>query len=276
LAFVFVGSSVVHADADVEAIVRATFADAPVMVRVAQCESGFRQFDSSGAVLHGGTNNQMIGVFQLYDSVHRQAAAALGFNIDTILGNVSYARYLYDQEGTDPWMSSFPCWNDNTTDGSVLGTTTQAVAAPVQTITTATAPTLTEALSFGMVDPQVLVLQQLLNAAGFTITTSGPGAPGQETTKFGLLTRDAVRRFQCAKGIACSGDEYSTGYGYVGPHTRSVLLALSQNTTPVATNATTSPAAATSTVDNSAQIASIKQQIADLQARLMQLEAGSQ
>ena len=40
------------------------------------------------------------------------------------------------------------------------------------------------------------------------------------------MTREAVRRFQCAKGIACDGDEATTGYGRVGPMTRSALLQL--------------------------------------------------
>ena len=47
---------------DVEAYVRAYFADIPVMVRVAKCESGFRQYNDNGNPLYGGTGG-MVGVF---------------------------------------------------------------------------------------------------------------------------------------------------------------------------------------------------------------------
>jgi hypothetical protein len=261
------GASHASASADVEGMVRATFADAPAMIKVAECESKFRQFTDAGNVLHGGMDGKMIGVYQLYGDVHRQAALNLGFDIDTMLGNISYARYLYDKQGTDPWMSSFSCWNDKTTEG----TTTPSQPAPTQSTS---AVAITTALSFGMIDPQVVLLQQLLNAAGFTITSSGPGSPGQETTKFGSLTRDAVRRFQCAQGIACSGDEYSSGYGYVGVHTRSALMTIAQNgSAPGSTLIAAGAGVPPTTVDHSAEIAALKAQIADLQKKLTDLVA---
>lgn len=43
------------------------------------------------------------------------------------------------------------------------------------------------------------------------------------TGYFGYLTRKAVQRFQCKYNIVCSGDEISTGYGIVGPKTRTKL-----------------------------------------------------
>ena len=43
---------------------------------------------------------------------------------------------------------------------------------------------------------EVRRLQQFLNTHGFVLTTDGPGSPGQETNLFGLLTEDAVKRFQ--------------------------------------------------------------------------------
>jgi peptidoglycan hydrolase-like protein with peptidoglycan-binding domain len=275
-----VGFSTARADATVEAMVRATFADAPVMIRVADCESKFRQFTDSGNVLHGGTGGKMIGVYQLYGDIHRSAADKLGFNIDTMLGNISYARYLYDQEGTDPWMSSFSCWNDKTVEGTTstqpIAVTTPAVSTP-QTTAGSMSGVISTALSFGMIDPQVLVLQQLLNAAGFVISSDGPGSPGQETTKFGLLTRDAVKRFQCARGITCSGDEYSSGYGYVGVRTRSELMSLAQNPSSSNTSSNTAAVVTASApapkIDHSAEISALKIQIADLQKKLMELEA---
>lgn len=39
------------------------------------------------------------------------------------------------------------------------------------------------------------------------------------TGYFGTLTQRAVERYQCAKGIVCSGTPTTTGYGRVGPTT---------------------------------------------------------
>ncbi len=83
---------------------------------------------------------------------------------------------------------------------------------------------LTANLVIGMLGEQAKILQQTLNAKGFTVATSGPGSPGNETMKFGLLTREALRRFQCAKQIVCEGSEATTGYGRLGPKTRAALL----------------------------------------------------
>ena len=46
---------------------------------------------------------------------------------------------------------------------------------------------------------------------------------GLTTGYFGVLTRQAVQRFQSKYGIVSSGDENATGYGLVGPKTRKKL-----------------------------------------------------
>ena len=122
-------------------------------------------------------------------------------------------------------------------------------------------------MTLGLVDAQVFTLQELLNDAGFTLATSGPGAPGNETTKFGALTLAAVRKFQCTENIACSGDEYSTGYGFVNATTRAKLLSLPSSQTLA------SEASAGNAPSNPAQIAALQQQIAGLIAIVAQLEA---
>jgi len=92
-----------HDRAAVESRVREYFSDIPVMIEIARCESNFRQFTDSGNVLK--TNAGMVGVFQLYEEVHETAAAALGFDIDTLEGNIGYAEHLYQSSGTTPWKS---------------------------------------------------------------------------------------------------------------------------------------------------------------------------
>ncbi|MDO8564773.1 MAG: peptidoglycan-binding domain-containing protein [bacterium] len=75
--------------------------------------------------------------------------------------------------------------------------------------------------------------------------TAGPGAQGSNVTNlqlflatdatvypegtisgfYGPLTQAAVQRFQCKRGIICSGSVSATGYGRVGPATLAVINA---------------------------------------------------
>lgn len=93
-----------------EETVRDYFKEIPVMIDIARCESKFRQFNADGSVLRGGRGGGMVGVFQLYDSIHRSTATALGFDIATLEGNLAYAKHLYIQSGTAPWNSAKACW----------------------------------------------------------------------------------------------------------------------------------------------------------------------
>jgi hypothetical protein len=75
-------------------------------------------------------------------------------------------------------------------------------------------------LHFGMTDPEVKQLQQILNKDPRTqIASSGNGSPSNETTYFGTLTQNAVIKFQTLYSI-------KPNVGYVGPLTRAVLNAL--------------------------------------------------
>src|SRR5688572_25351326 len=205
LAAPYAASAQSGVNAGLEARVREAFADAPEMISVAKCESGYRQYASEGVVLRGGPAKQYVGLFQIDEPLHSAWASTLGFDILTPEGNIAYARRLYDAKGTQPWR----------------GCVKPASAAASAT----TASGVTRDLRLGMVDAQVQALQRLLNAKGFAVAASGPGSPGNETTRFGALTLDAVRRFQCAKSIVCSGDPATTGYGRVGPRTRAALTA---------------------------------------------------
>jgi hypothetical protein len=255
--------------AEVEQKVRSYFADIPVMIAIAKCESNFRQFADSGRVLYDATG-AMVGVFQFNVSAHSAKALLLGYDLTTLDGNLGYARYVYGKQGTDPWISSFSCWN---------ASAHSTASAYVQ----GSGVSLSANLSFGMVDPQVAVLQKLLNSAGFEVAGTGPGSPGNETTMFGALTRDAVRRFQCAEKITCSGDEYSTGYGYVDSRTRQALLSYevgaahqtkqSGQALPAAISQTASNTSANqnSSVDQSS-VSALQSQITALVAMVAELE----
>lgn len=261
----------VHNAQEIEARIREYFKDVPVMTEIARCESKFRQYTDGGNVFMGGYGGGMVGIFQIYRDVHKNAAQALGIDINTVEGNLAYARHLHTQSGTGPWVSSMPCWNTNPVPEQVA--TTQTETSTVQ-------GTLTTNLIFGMEHPQVLLLQKILNNAGFLIASSGPGSAGNETSKFGALTRTAVRAFQCKQNIVCSGDEYTTAFGLVGPRTRNALLQNAGSITTLSTN-TQSPTPVQIQVQTSVQtqstevqskIAELQKQIANLQKQLAELQ----
>ncbi len=79
----------------------------------------------------------------------------------------------------------------------------------------------TRPLSLNSVHADVKTVQIILNSDPDTrVAQSGAGSPGQETTRFGPLTRAAVQKFQVKHGIAGPGQ---AGYGTVGPKTRAKL-----------------------------------------------------
>ncbi|HWO07510.1 MAG TPA: peptidoglycan-binding domain-containing protein [Candidatus Paceibacterota bacterium] len=259
-------SAQIGLNVDVEQAVREHFADAPVMVDIARCESKFRQYTDSGNVLHGGLGGAMVGVYQIHSDVHANFARSIGYDIYTLDGNLGYARHLYLTEGTRPWVSSFQCWG-------------AAPSAEAATAASIDGDSININLSLGMQHQQVLVLQKRLNTLGFTVATEGPGSPGNETTMFGALTRAAVRQFQCAQLHICDGDEYSTGYGYVGARTRSALA--SAGSAPVASDpAPAAPASDSSSEETTGysqaeqeEIARLREQIGALKKRLAELLA---
>jgi hypothetical protein len=97
-----------------EETVRSYFADIPIMIEVARCESGFTHIDpATGAVKHGHLNYSDIGVMQINEVYHSADARSMGFDIYDLKGNLAYARYLYEREGLRPWNASHACWEGN-------------------------------------------------------------------------------------------------------------------------------------------------------------------
>lgn len=56
-------------------------------------------------------------------------------------------------------------------------------------------------LKMGMTDPDVKLLQEFLNSHGFPVATLGAGSPGNETEYFGVLTQNALKKFQLENNI---------------------------------------------------------------------------
>ncbi|HEY4507400.1 MAG TPA: hypothetical protein VJJ47_00750, partial [Candidatus Paceibacterota bacterium] len=95
----------------VPAAVRAYWADEPIMVKVASCESNFRQFGEDGQPLLGWANPEDIGVMQINRKAHAAKAKALGLDLGTLEGNLAFARHLHRTQGLAPWVYSKHCWS---------------------------------------------------------------------------------------------------------------------------------------------------------------------
>jgi len=74
----------------------------------------------------------------------------------------------------------------------------------------------TRSLTVGARGNDVKALQVYLNSKGFTVSTTGAGSPGNETSYFGPATRSALSRFQSANNI-------SPPAGFFGPITREFI-----------------------------------------------------
>ena len=97
--------------ANVERFIEDYFFDMPELKKVAFCESSFRHYDKNGEVRRGRVNRYDVGVMQINEMYHAKEANALDIDLETIDGNVAFARRLYEREGSRPWKSSSPCWD---------------------------------------------------------------------------------------------------------------------------------------------------------------------
>ncbi len=93
-----------------EAYLKKEFANEPILVDIARCESNFHQFDASGNIVRGRVNNADVGVMQINEKYHLDMAKKLGIDLYTVEGNVEYAKHLYREQGAQPWISSSKCW----------------------------------------------------------------------------------------------------------------------------------------------------------------------
>lgn len=96
--------------AELEKKAKAYFKDDPILVDIARCESRFRQLDKNGNILRGEINKGDLGLMQINEYYHADKAKELGLDLKTVEGNMAYAKYLYNHEGAQPWISSSKCW----------------------------------------------------------------------------------------------------------------------------------------------------------------------
>ena len=98
-----------------EQYVREYFKDTPIMAEIAKCESRFRHLGKNGKVLRGELTVEDLGVMQINEYFHENTAKVLGVDLHTLDGNLAYAKWLYNREGTKPWFASSKCWDKSDT-----------------------------------------------------------------------------------------------------------------------------------------------------------------
>ena len=87
--------------------IHAVFPDAPIMEKVARCESTFKS-----TAMNPTNESYDKGIFQISEKFHGETYRAMGYtDMHDIKQNLAYARYLYDRNGLSDWSASKHCWN---------------------------------------------------------------------------------------------------------------------------------------------------------------------
>lgn len=86
---------------------------APVMERIAKCESGNSHIDpKTGQVYMLANTNKTVDVGKyMINTVWHKKAKELGLDITKEVDNEKMAYWLYETMGTEPWVYSKHCWN---------------------------------------------------------------------------------------------------------------------------------------------------------------------
>ncbi len=89
--------------------IRAVFADVPLMMHVAKCESGLVHREN-GELIQARDGSSSRGVFQVLMRIHGPQMQKMGLNPERTDHYLTYVRYLYDKQGLKPWQGSRHCW----------------------------------------------------------------------------------------------------------------------------------------------------------------------
>lgn len=86
--------------------------EAPILKRIAQCESGGSHYKNGQVIINGKNKNGSVdlGKYQI-NSTWNATATKMGLDLTNEQDNEAFAKWLYANKGTEPWYSSKPCWN---------------------------------------------------------------------------------------------------------------------------------------------------------------------
>ena len=88
--------------------------NAPVMDRIAKCESNSNHYDpKTGQVRTEPNKNGTvdIGYYQINEFYWGAKASELGLDLTKEKDNKKMGEWIYANVGTEPWSASRPCWN---------------------------------------------------------------------------------------------------------------------------------------------------------------------
>jgi hypothetical protein len=142
------------------------------------------------------------------------ASAGGGFTSSTVTAEV-LSQILAPSAAATAYINSL---TQTGTTGTNAVPISSVATSTVSSTAISTIPTFifTRNLTIGSTGPDVLALQEYLNNNGYSLASTGPGSPGNETDMFGDLTKAALALFQKAHGVSPSA-------GYFGPITRKFL-----------------------------------------------------
>ena len=114
-AFVSLFVTIAYAQTPVEPWVAVPQPEVPaIMLKIADCESGDKQFYPDGSLVRDGVTGTHVGVYQISLPVWGEKAKELGDDLTTEKGNIDFALRLYKMYGTAPWLASRDsCWGNN-------------------------------------------------------------------------------------------------------------------------------------------------------------------
>jgi CSLREA domain-containing protein len=168
----------------------------------------------SGSGWQLGNHNFIISTLDLYNYI---ATIIISSDPQTIILKKGESKDVdLDGDKTNDVKLTFVNTYSNRAEITLTSLAGSVVVTPAPPTTPPAEFVFQKDLYSGMIDSDVLELQKCLNANGFILTASGAGSPGNETTKFGQLTREALIRFQKANNL-------NPADGYFGLATRNSL-----------------------------------------------------
>lgn len=84
---------------------------APVLERIAKCESGGSQTENGQIQINVNKNGSVdIGKFQINLTTWGKTATKMGYDLTKESDNEAFARWIYENKGTQDWSASQHCW----------------------------------------------------------------------------------------------------------------------------------------------------------------------
>lgn len=97
-------------ETEIDVIKRYFGKDAPLMIKIARCESQLSQTNKDGSVLKGQITPLDRGLFQISLKYHQKELDELNLNVAVLDDNVHFAHILFERNGTSDWLASKGCW----------------------------------------------------------------------------------------------------------------------------------------------------------------------